>query len=89
MDGQSIESDPRSAERLRQKQVFERSMAELAQARRKREAAGYGVMAGVYAFEGAARNEGLLGRAVTVAKYVLITAVAVLPNIAMIALLSG
>lgn len=84
MDGQQIESDPRGAEYLRQKEVFARSMAELQVAARKREAAGYAVMAAVYSFEDAARHEGLLGKVVTLSKYALIAAVAILPNVAMI-----
>ena len=46
------------------------------------------MMAALYSFAGAGRAEGALARAVVLSKYVLNTAVAVLPNGAMIMLLA-
>ncbi|KRS10417.1 hypothetical protein XM53_21295 [Roseovarius atlanticus] len=89
MDGQTIEQDARSAEYLRQREIFERSMAELRTERRRREASGYAVMAAAYSLEGAARKDTWLGKIVTFAKYALITFVAVVPNLAMILMLAG
>ncbi len=88
MDGQTIEHDARSAEYLRQKKIFERSMADLRLERRKREAVGHAVMAVAYSLEGASRKETWLGKAVKVSKYALITFVAVVPNLAMILMLA-
>lgn len=88
MDGQTIERDARNAEYLRQKEIFERSMADLALAQRKRQANGHAVMAVAYSLEGAARRETRLGKVVTFAKYALITFVAVVPNLAMIMMLA-
>ncbi|WP_420556751.1 hypothetical protein [Roseovarius sp.] len=89
MDGQTIEQDARSAEYLRQREVFERSMAELRTERRRREVSGYAVMAAAYSLEGAARKETRLGKVVTASTYALVTFVAVLPNLAMILMLAG
>lgn len=89
MDGQTVENDPRTAEYLRQREVFERSMAELKLAARKKEAMGYAVMASVYSFEGASRNKGVMGKAVTASKYMLVAALGIIPNIAMIMLLAN
>ncbi|QFT82212.1 hypothetical protein FIU89_16415 [Roseovarius sp. THAF27] len=89
MDGQTIEQDARSAEYLRQREIFERSMAELQTERRRREASGYAVMAMAYSLEGATRKETRLGKVVTFATYALVTFVAVLPNLAMILMLAG
>lgn len=88
MDGQTIEHDARNAEYLRQKEIFERGMADLRLERRRREAGGHAVMAVAYSLEGASRKETRLGKAVTVSKYALITFVAVLPNLAMILMLA-
>jgi len=88
MDGQTIQSDARHAEYLRQMEIFERSMADLALAQRKRQATGRAVMAVAYSLEGAARRETRLGKVVTFAKYALITFVAVVPNLAMILMLA-
>ncbi|QFT91875.1 hypothetical protein FIU86_03410 [Roseovarius sp. THAF9] len=88
MDGQTIEQDARTAEYLRQKEIFERSMADLRRDWRKREAGGHAVMAVAYSLEGASRKETWLGKAVTVSKYALITFAAVLPNLAMILMLA-
>ena len=89
MDGQTIEQDPRTAEYMRQREIFERSMAELKLAQRKKEAMGYAVMAAAYSFEGASKNKGMAGKAVTVSKLLLIAAVGIIPNVAMIMLLSA
>lgn len=87
MDGTTIESDPRTAEYLRQKDVFARAMAELKHEARRREAAGYAVMAAAYTFEPAARDTGLPARAVKFSKLALIAAVGIIPNLLVISLL--
>lgn len=87
MDGQTIDSDPRTAEYLRQREIFERCMAELERDKRKREAMGYAVMAAAYSFEPASRGEGWIGRASTFSKYALIAAVGIIPNLLVISLL--
>lgn len=87
MDGTSIETDPRTAEHLRQKEVFARAMAELERDARRKEAGGYAVMAGAYAFEPAARDKGLPARAVKFSKLALIAAVGIIPNLLVISLL--
>ena len=88
MDGQMTERDARNAEYMRQKEIFERSMAELGLKRRKREAHGNAVMKVVYSIESGTRTETRLGKVVTLAKYALITFVAVVPNLAMIRMLA-
>ncbi|WP_135501063.1 hypothetical protein [Roseovarius aestuariivivens] len=80
MDGQTIEQDPRTAEALRQKEVFKRAMAQLERDKRRREAAGYAVLAAAYSFEPAARDEGRPAKMVHVAKLVLIAAAGLIPN---------
>lgn len=80
MDGQTVEHDERTAEALRQKEVFRQAMAQLERDKRRREAAGYAVMAGAYALEPAAKGEGRPGKVMHVAKLVLIAAVAIIPN---------
>ena len=87
MDGQTIEHDARTAEYLRQKEIFERSMADLRLERRKREMRGLAVMAIAYGLEGATQENSRLSKVVTVSKYALITFVSVLPNLAMIMML--
>jgi hypothetical protein len=88
MDGQAIEHDERNAEYLRQKEIFERSMAELRLERRKREAGGHAAMSVAYSLESATRTDTRLGKVVIFAKYALITFVAVVPNLAMILMLA-
>ena len=80
MDGQSFSTDRHSDEALRQQQVYERAMASIALERRKKEAAGYAIMAAASSFEPATRGEGWLGKAVFWSKIGCITFACVVPN---------
>ena len=80
MDGQSIDTDRRTAEALRQQDVYEKAMASIALEQRKKEAMGYAVMAAASSFEPATRGEGWLGKAVFWSKIGCITFVCVVPN---------
>ncbi len=80
MDGQTIEQDPRTAEALRQQDVFKQAMAQIERDNRRREAAGYAIMAGAYALEPAAKGEGLPGKLVHGAQLFLIAAAGIIPN---------
>lgn len=80
MDGQTVDQDSRTAEALRQQEVFKQAMAQLEQGKRRREAAGYAIMAGAYALEQAAKGEGRPGKVVHAAKLLLIAAAGIIPN---------
>ncbi|EDM69544.1 hypothetical protein RAZWK3B_06017 [Roseobacter sp. AzwK-3b] len=80
MDGQTVDTDRRTAEALRQQDVYEKAMASLKLERRKSEAMGYAVMASLDSFTPASRGEGWLGRAVFWSKIGCITFVCVAPN---------
>ena len=80
MDGQTITEDPRTEEALRQQRVYERAMASLAQEKRRKEAAGYAVMAAVSSFEPAATGKGKLGRAANIAKIGCMLGAGLIPN---------
>lgn len=64
VDGPSVRHQRQLKEAQRQKDVYERAKTELEVERRKKEAAGYAVMAAVYAFEPASKSKDLLGRMV-------------------------
>ncbi|MGG7643727.1 hypothetical protein ACQ5SP_02815 [Rhodovulum sp. YNF3179] len=64
MDGQSAKHQRQLAEAQRQKEVYERAKAGLELERRKKEAAGYAVMAAAFALGPASKGKGLLGRMV-------------------------
>ncbi|MCR9148134.1 MAG: hypothetical protein NXH74_13190 [Rhodobacteraceae bacterium] len=80
MDGQTIEQDPRTAEALRQQDVFKQAMAQLERDKLRREAAGYAIMAGAYALEPAAKGEGRPGKIMHTTKLLLIAAAGIIPN---------
>jgi len=87
MDGQTIESDPRTAEYLRQKEIYAYCLDALNREALRKEAGGYAVMAAMYAFAPASRGEGRLGKAVTFSKFFLIAAVGIIPNLLVISVL--
>lgn len=80
MDGKMTEAVSHDAEAERQKRVYERAMASLELRKRKREAAGYAVMASLYAFEPASRGVGRMGRLVYWAQIVCIMFAGLAPN---------
>lgn len=80
MDGQSVEQDPRTAEAIRQDEVYRQAMARLKFEERRREASGYAIMAGAYALEPAAKGEGWPGKVMHGAKLMLIAAAGIIPN---------
>jgi len=64
MQEEMTRQERQAAEATRQKEVFERAMAERERANRKREAAGYAVMAGAYTLYPASQGKGAMGRMV-------------------------
>jgi hypothetical protein len=80
MDGQTLEQDRQSAEALRQKEVFEKAMAELEREKRRQLAGGYAVMAGAYALEPSVTKDGWLAKSVRLSKLFLVTVLGVVPN---------
>lgn len=80
MDGQTLKQSRKSAEALRQQQVFEKAMAELELEKRRKLAGGYAVMAGAYAFEPAVNEDGWLAKSVKFSKMFLVLALGVIPN---------
>lgn len=80
MDGHTLEQDRQGAEALRQKEIFEKAMAELEWEKRRKLAGGYAVMAGAYALEPAVTKDGWLAKSVRLSKLFLVTVLGVVPN---------
>ncbi len=80
MDAQMQELDRQSAEALRQKEVFEKAMAELEWEKRRQLAGGYAVMAAAYALEPAVSKDGWMAKSVRLSKLFLVTVLGVVPN---------
>jgi hypothetical protein len=62
MDGNTLSQDPQSAEAMRQREVTEAAMKSLEWEARRRDAAGYAVMAAVMSLEDAADKSTGLGK---------------------------
>ena len=80
MDGNTIDLDPKTAEALRQKKVYQEAMASLELKNRKKEAMGYAVMAATYGFKDASRDGTRLGRLVNWSKFFLVVCIGAIVN---------